>query len=493
MIGFLEEAERLIRINSVSQDGNEEIAIHLQSLMRRMGFKTSLQEVNHSIEGVSKRQFNVIGILGDPLVDSKTRKGFLLNAHTDTVSPGIRAYWTETGGDPFQAVIKEDRIYGLGTADVKLDFLCKLKACERYVDRKLRMPVYLVGSCGEEIGMLGSKFLIKSKILNPRFVLVGEPSELAVIAAHKAYAVYRLSIGFNQLDRDAKGFNTRLGMKCAGKSAHGSYPHLGDNALLRMLSTIRRIREANFQIRLSRLGGGDSVNKVPDSAFVEFFLSSSSFDDFKRFYREKLATDPDSGKIQIEFGGIGESGVCFLPGDILEAIDAMRDAVESLREEALDGTDESFNPSASTMNLGKITHAPGSIELFWDFRLLPAVDAEGFDAKLKAAIAAVNARFPNMIMKAARQRFTPALNMREDSELVQAALDAQRIVGIKASLDKKATSTEAAQYFAAGYDAIVFGPGKSMGNSHSPNEHNLVEHLDRAVHFYDRMIERFCL
>lgn len=83
--------------------------------------------------------------------------------------------------------------------------------------------------------------------------------------------------------------------------------------------------------------------------------------------------------------------------------------------------------------------------------------------------------------------------MSETSDLVKAACEAQRIAGFGPKLDKKATSTEAAQYYAAGFDAIVFGPGRSMGNSHTPNEHNIIDHLDKAIHFYDRMIERFCI
>ena len=109
--------------------------------------------MTHSLEGVSKRQFNVIGILGDPLVDRKIRKGLLLNTHLDTVSPGRPENWTETGGDPYSAMITENRIYGLGSADVKLDFLCKLHAVTRFRERKLKQPVYLVGTCGEEVGM----------------------------------------------------------------------------------------------------------------------------------------------------------------------------------------------------------------------------------------------------------------------------------------------------------------------------------------------------
>lgn len=232
MIRFLEEAEKIIRINSVSNTGNEEVAIYLQTLLNQEGFKTILQEVLHSLESISKRQFNIIGFLGDTLVDSTTSKGLLLNTHIDTVGPGIRAHWTETSGDPFCASIREDRIYGLGTADVKLDFLCKLKACERYRNRKLKMPIYLVGTAAEEIGMLGAKFLIKSRILNPKYCIVGEPSNLAVIHAHKAYTIYQISIGFSELEKDARGYNTRIEVHCTGKSAHSGYPHIGDNAII---------------------------------------------------------------------------------------------------------------------------------------------------------------------------------------------------------------------------------------------------------------------
>lgn len=489
MINFIEQAEKLIGINSVSQEGNEEIALYLQTLMNRMGLKTSLQEVTHSLEGVSKRQFNVLGVLGDPLVDSKTRKGLLLNTHIDTVSPGIRTHWTETGGDPFRATIKENKIFGLGSADVKLDFLCKLKALERYRERKLKMPIYLVGTAGEEIGMIGAKFLIKSLALNPKFVVVGEPSELAVIHAHKAYAVYQVSVGYSQLERDAKGFNTRIELHCFGKSTHGSYPHLGDNAIKRMLSVVRKIREANFQIRLTKISGGDSVNKVPDTASVEFYIASSSFEDFKKFYREHL----NQKEVNVEFGGLGESGMKFMPDNALESIEQVQDCLKQLEGTLLAASDETFNPATSTVNFGRISHRPGGIDMMFDIRLLPSVSPEHFDQQFKSAVHEANTRFSNLIMKVVRNRFNPALDTKADSELVVAAQEAQRAAGIDGKLDKKATSTEAAQYFAAGFDSIVFGPGRSMGNSHTPNEHNVVEQLDKAVHFYDRMIERFCL
>ena len=150
MLNFLEHAEKIVRIHSVSEDGNEEIATYLQGLMQRSGFKTMLQEVTHSLENVSRHQYNVIGTMGDPLVDHTTKKGLLLNTHIDTVSPGIKSYWTECNQDPYQLTIKDGKLFGLGSADVKLDMLCKLKACEKYKDRRLKMPIYLVGTCAKK-------------------------------------------------------------------------------------------------------------------------------------------------------------------------------------------------------------------------------------------------------------------------------------------------------------------------------------------------------
>src|SRR3954453_23046029 len=109
---FLEEARRMIRINSVSVNGNEEIANFVAALMQDRGLKAQVQHVTHSNEEISKRQFNVIGIMGDPLSDRKIRKGLLLNTHLDTVSPGITQNWTETNGDPFSATVKDGKIFG---------------------------------------------------------------------------------------------------------------------------------------------------------------------------------------------------------------------------------------------------------------------------------------------------------------------------------------------------------------------------------------------
>jgi len=490
---FLEEARRMIRINSVSATGNEELANYAASLLQDRGLKTQLQQVMHSLEHVSKRQFNVIGILGDPLVDKKTRKGLLLNTHLDTVSPGLPENWTETAGDPFAATVKDGKIYGLGAADVKLDFLCKLYAVEKFREKKLKMPIYLVGTCGEEVGMFGAKYLIKSMALNPKFVVVGEPSELKVTYAHKCLNIFRVSVGFQMIERDARGFNRRIDLHSFGKSAHGSYPHLGTNAILQSLDFLHQATQSGFDIRFTKLDGGDTVNKVPDRSMAEFYLTSHQFEDFKRFFREKVKAEGKEKAFRVEIGGLGDMGVRFFPDALFPCVTEIISFFRKMGSDFEKATDDTYSPTFSTINFGQLKQRLGGMDLHFDMRLLPDQNAPEIEKHVVQGIQAIASRYPNINLSAVRERMNPGLNMTTDHELVRICKEAMEAAGLQASLSKKATSTEAAQYFQAGYEAVVVGPGVSAGNSHSPNEHNLLDQLEKAILFYEKLIERVCL
>ncbi len=490
---LLEEAKKMIRINSVTTTGNEELANYVASLLESRGLKTQLQPVMHSLENVSKRQFNVIGIMGDPLVDKKTRKGLLLNTHLDTVSPGLPENWTSTGGDPFNATVRDGKIFGLGSADVKLDFLCKLKAIEKFRERKLKMPIYLVGTCGEEIGMFGAKYLIKSMALNPKYVVVGEPSELKVVYAHKCMKIFKVSIGYQMVARDARGFNRRIDLYSYGKSAHGSYPHMGTNAIHQTTDFLKQASDHGFEMRFTKFDGGDTINKVPDRAMAEFYLTSHQFEDFKRYFREVVKEQNKETAFKVELGGLGEQGVRFLPDAVFTCMNDLIDHFRKMAESFEQTTDPSYNPAFSTVNLGQIKQAVSGIDMYFDLRLLPDQPLEEMEQKLIKDVQEIASRYPSLNVSVARQRTNPGLNMTLDHSLVKLCKEAMSAANIPVQVDKKATSTEAAQYFQAGYEAVVFGPGVSHGNSHSPNEYNIVEHLEKAVAFYENLIEGICI
>src|SRR5579883_889496 len=96
----------------------------------------------------------------------------VFNTHLDTVPPGDPALWTACAGDPMHPHIDGDRIYGLGSADTKLDFAAKVMALTMGPPRR---TVYLVGSFGEERGLLGAKEIASRHLLPPALAFVGEP------------------------------------------------------------------------------------------------------------------------------------------------------------------------------------------------------------------------------------------------------------------------------------------------------------------------------
>ena len=490
---FLEEARRMIRMNSVSSNGNEEIANYAVTLMQDRGLKVQLQQVTHSNEEISKRQFNVIGILGDPLVDRKIRKGLLLSSHLDTVSPGILEHWTETGGDPFAATIKNGKIFGLGTASVKLDFLCKLHAVERFREKKLKNPIYLVGTCGEEIGMFGAKYLIKSLTLNPKCVLVGEPTDLKVIYAHKILNIFRISISYQMMERDARGFNRRIDLHSLGRSTHSAFPHLGSNAILAAVDFLHRSIEQGFQIRFIRLDGGDTINKVPDHAIIQFYLTSHQFEDFKRFFRESIRGQGNERAFRVELGGAGDTGVRFLPEQLFPCIMEIVGFFKLIATEIEKIKDSTYAPPFSTVNFGQMKQKPGNLEMLFDVRLLPEIAIQEIEQKIQRGILEIASRYPSLNISATRDRMNPALAMSLEDQFIRICRESMDMAGIEPTFSKKSTSTEAAQYFQLGYPAAVFGPGFAQENSHGPNENNVIEQLEKAILFYERVIERVCL
>src|SRR5262249_3838053 len=151
--------------------------------------------------------------------------GLLLVTHLDTVPPGDASAWTATGGDPYRPTREGERLYGLGSADAKVDLVCKIAALAGIAPERLRRPIRLVGTYGEEIGLVGARdFVERGGAHGMRYALIGEPSELVAIRAHKGYAVYEAELELP--DRaDAAGGAQRETLR--GVSAHSSTPALG--------------------------------------------------------------------------------------------------------------------------------------------------------------------------------------------------------------------------------------------------------------------------
>ena len=176
----------------------------------------------------------------------------VLHGHLDVV-PG-RA-------EQFEPHIDGDRLYGRGAYDMK-GGLAAMICAFRDVAAQERVRVHFVCVAdeeSEEIDDRGSDYLVREGFLGD-FAITGEPTDLQIGVQAKGVLLLRLEV--------------------RGRSAHGSTPWLGDNAVLKAIDTFRQIESLPFtressdlfdrpSINLGRIVGGDAMNKVPDLCAID--------------------------------------------------------------------------------------------------------------------------------------------------------------------------------------------------------------------------------
>jgi acetylornithine deacetylase len=190
--------------------------------------------------------------------------GLVLAGHTDTV-PCDAALWQL---DPFAGEVRDGRLYGLGSADMKSFLAVVAHAAARLELGRLRRPLVLLGTADEESGMGGARALVAEGARLGARVLVGEPTGLKPIDRHKGVLMERIRIN--------------------GRSGHASDPAAGLNAIDGMVAVIRALQE--FQARLAaelpeagfpvagptlNLGairGGDNPNRICASCELDLDL-----------------------------------------------------------------------------------------------------------------------------------------------------------------------------------------------------------------------------
>ena len=198
--------------------------------------------------------------------DTGDREGLVLSGHMDVV-PAEESDWRS---DPFVLTESDDRYAGRGTADMK-GFLAlaanRLAAAEVST---LRRPLALLFTYDEEVGTLGARrfaetFAPTARL--PRHVVIGEPTALRVVRAHKGMI--------------------RLHLRFTGRAAHSGYPHLGRSAIepaaraIVALSTLRAELEAErpphgdlfpevpfVALNVGTVAGGSAANVIPDRCDV---------------------------------------------------------------------------------------------------------------------------------------------------------------------------------------------------------------------------------
>lgn len=483
---FAEIARRVIRLSSITRDGNEELVNYLSILMQNMGLKVNVQQVTHAQDGLSKRQFNILGTLGDPLVDKKIFKGLLLHSHLDTTPPGLPTWWNQGGASALDLRIAEGKLTGLGVCDSKLDFLCKILAVQKLSDRKLKWPIYLVGSCGEKEGMFGCKYLIQSNALNPRWVMVGKPTGLRLCSRHRAHSVFEVELGYQIVERGSRGFNRRVLLTAEGKKTSSAFSSQGIDAINRLLNFLKSATDHGFEIKLTRLLGGDSVSQVADRAETEIFLTSHQLEDFKRFFREMETKSTPEDRLNIELGGVGDSGIRFLPDSLFSCVwDIVKDLGDFCQKTAQD-------PQTSYLHINSIVQEPTRNRLIFDFRPALGTDRPKAEASLQEVFQKVLQRFPHMIIKLVKRHESPEFASDAESEWLKTAQTVAKNTNLDPQPTEEVFSSEASFYAQRGFNTLVFGPGNAKTGLGSPGESASLVDFEKAIRFYEGLIEKVC-
>jgi acetylornithine deacetylase len=222
---------------------NLRVIEHLANWLDNLGFHTELMPLPGA-----PHKANLVATLGTG------EGGVVLAGHTDTV-PFDESKWVS---DPFRVTEHDDRLYGLGTCDMKGFFPVALEAARTFVDQKLSKPLTIVATSDEESSMAGARYLVEGGKPQADYAIIGEPTGLTPIYAHKG-------IAFMSIDLQ-------------GSSGHSSNPDLGCNALESMHALMtelmafrddlgREYRNPAFTvevptINLGCMQAGDSPNRI---------------------------------------------------------------------------------------------------------------------------------------------------------------------------------------------------------------------------------------
>ena len=484
MNALLEDAKKILEIPSLSHEGTDRAVQFLFSRLEEMGIPAKTQHVYHSMEGVSKKQYNLIGIMGDPLVDRKIKQGLCLLSHIDTVEPPALQ-------KALSAEIKEGKVFGLGAADAKLDFLCKIYAAAAFREKKLNQPIYLVATCGGEMGQFGSRYLIESHALNPLFVLVGAPTELHLGHGHKQLALYKMSVSYQITERDSKGFSRRVSLRVLGRGSHSAFLG-GVNALTGLMDVLKAADEKGFKFKIVEIKGGGSTNRIPDDAFVQLYLTSHQFEDFKKFIKLQ-ATSREGLEFQVEYGNLGDIGISFLPDNLFRSCRNIVDISQRLPGLLVGQTEEEYSPTGLTAAVTRVDQGMNRTEIYFDVRIPNRYSFVKVDEAFQALMRDVASQNPALHFELTRNRTSLGLVSPQKSAWLTTIEESYQGAEIPFQKIRSSMATEAGLFAKAGYDVAFFGPGSADSSSHSPEESVSTDSLEKAVKFYESLIERVCL
>lgn len=180
----VERLTALIGFDSTSHRSNGAITDFVANDLAAMDF--TIERTTY-VDAAGETKHNLVA-KRDPFGASKDAIGVAYFAHTDVVPAGN---WTGPGGDPFAAVMMNDRIYGRGACDMKGSLATMLAAVSMVSPAEQRAPIWIACTADEETHLRGAQELARSSsafqelAARDPVAIVGEPTRLNVVHGHK--------------------------------------------------------------------------------------------------------------------------------------------------------------------------------------------------------------------------------------------------------------------------------------------------------------------
>jgi acetylornithine deacetylase len=267
----VEMLRTLVGFPTVSRDSNLALIEFVRDILARHDAEIRLTHDD------GKRKANLFATLGP-----RSEPGIVLSGHTDVVPVEVQAW----DSDPFSMAEKDGRLYGRGVSDMKGFIACVLAMVPEFMARGLKTPLHLAFTYDEEVGCIGVGRLISDLHragIRPRSCIVGEPTEMRPVIAHKG----------------KKGFRCTV----RGLAGHSAYAPHGVNAVeyaaeavAFLKSLARRHRDhgpydrsfdiAHTTVHTGLLHGGTALNVIPHESSFDFEFRHLPGDDPERLLRE---------------------------------------------------------------------------------------------------------------------------------------------------------------------------------------------------------------
>lgn len=220
---------------------NEPVIDLLAGWLESSGFRVNKQKLGGG-------KFNLLATIG------QGADGLILSGHTDTV-PCDEHLWQS---DPFKLVERHNRLYGLGSADMKSFIAMAIVASQKFRAEQYRHPLTIIATADEETTMVGARMLGDDGQPLGRYCVIGEPTNLTPVREHKGIIMEAI--------------------RFKGASGHSSNPALGNSALESMTAFMQRLLHYRQQMQenhrnpafdvasptlnLGHIHGGDNPNRI---------------------------------------------------------------------------------------------------------------------------------------------------------------------------------------------------------------------------------------